>query len=141
MFWPERVLLDGCFSFKMEDLIWSCPDGLYKSYKHREQFSLKNLTALEQMHWLNLSETGSQFVCSNYFIPVWLLLSSWRQNLTHVFCIVCNLLLSFCSGLDTKLNRHIRNVVELLHCIWAFSDTAINIYFFCRVNVACYWFC
>ena len=44
MFWPEHMLLDGCFSFKMEDLvfIWFCPDGLYKSYKYREQFSLKN---------------------------------------------------------------------------------------------------
>ena len=67
MFWPEHVLLDGCSSFKTEDLvlIWFLPDGLYKSYKYRGQFSLKNLKALEQMYWLNLSETGSQFICSN----------------------------------------------------------------------------
>ena len=60
MFWPEHLLLDGCFSFKMEDVvfIWSCPDGLYKSYKYRGKFSLKNLKVLEQMHSLKLSETG-----------------------------------------------------------------------------------
>ena len=50
------LIFDGCFSFKMEDLafIWSRPKGLYKSCKCKGQFSLKNLKALEQMHWLNL---------------------------------------------------------------------------------------
>ena len=90
VFWPEHLLLDRCFSFKTEDLvfIWSCPEGLYKSCKFGGQISLKNSKALEQMHWLNLSETGSQFICSNSFIPMWLLLFSWRQNLIHMFCIV-----------------------------------------------------
>ena len=117
VFWPKHVLLDGCFSFKTEDLIfsWYYPNGLCKSYKYRRQFSLKNLKTLEQMHWLNLSETGSQFICSNYFIPVWVLLSSWRQNLIHLFSVVCNLL------------------------FW--SDSVINSYFFCIGNVAYYWFC
>ena len=61
MFWPEHVLLDGCFSFKTKDVvfIWSCPDGIYKSYKYRAEFLLKNLKALEQMHSLKLWETGS----------------------------------------------------------------------------------
>ena len=42
MFWPEHALLDGCFSFKMEDLVFilSCPDGLYKYWR---TFFLKNL--------------------------------------------------------------------------------------------------
>ena len=35
-----------------------------------DNFSSKNLKALEQMHRLNLSETGSQFICSNSFIPM-----------------------------------------------------------------------
>ena len=67
------------------------------------------------MHWLSLSETGSHFICSNSFIPMWLLLSSWRQNLIWTFN---------------------PNVVELLHCIRVLSDTAINIYFFGRGNLA-----
>ena len=63
MFWPEHVLLDGCFSFKMEDLVFilSCPDGLCKLQKYWQTFFLKNfkkkyskkfknLKALEQMH-------------------------------------------------------------------------------------------
>ena len=63
MFWPEHVLLDGCFSFKMEDLVFtlSCPDGLCKLQKYWRTFFLKNLKkkyskkfknlkALEQMH-------------------------------------------------------------------------------------------
>ena len=32
--------------------------------------------------------------------------------------------------MDTKLNRHNRNVVEILYCIGAFSDTVINIYLY-----------
>ena len=97
VFRPDHVLLDGSFSFKTEDLvfIWSCPDVLYKSYKYRGQFSLKNLKALEQMHWLNISETGTQSICANSFIPMRLLLSSWRQNLMHFFWIVSNLVLNF----------------------------------------------
>ena len=61
MFWPEHVLVDWWFGFKMDDLafIWSCPGGLYKSYKYRGKFSLKRLKALEKMHSLKLSETGS----------------------------------------------------------------------------------
>ena len=54
VFWPEHVLLDRCFSFKTEDLIFisSCPDDLHKSYINtdRGQFSLKKLKAFKQMH-------------------------------------------------------------------------------------------
>ena len=42
------------------------------------------------------------------FIPVWLLLSSWRQYLAIYFWI------SY-PDLDTKLSRHNQNVVELKH--------------------------
>ena len=48
MFWPEHVFLDGCFSFKTQDLvyIWSCPDGLHKSYKYRGQFPLQKFKSI-----------------------------------------------------------------------------------------------
>ena len=63
IFWPEHGFLIVCFSFKTEDLVfaWFWPDCLYISWKYRGQVSLKNLKALEQRYWLNLSETGSQF--------------------------------------------------------------------------------
>ena len=62
---------------------------------HAGQVSFKNLKALEQRCCLNFSETGSQLIFSKSFTPMWLLLSSWRQYLIHLFWIVCNLLFSF----------------------------------------------
>ena len=82
-FWPEHVFLKGCFSFKTEDLVfaWFWPDYLYISWNYRGEIFLKNLKALEQRYWLNLSETRSQLIFSQSFIPLWLLLFSWRQYL------------------------------------------------------------
>ena len=96
-FWPLHVFLKGCFSLKTEDLVfaWFWPDCLYISWKYRGQVSLKNLKALEQRCWLNLSETGSQLIFSKSFIPIWLLLSSWDSIIIHLFWTVCNLLLNF----------------------------------------------
>ena len=65
------------------------------SWKYRGQVSLKNLKVLEQNYWLNLSKIGSQLSFSKSFIPVWLLLSSWRQYLIHLFWTVCSLLWNF----------------------------------------------
>ena len=78
-FWPEHVFLKGCFSFKTEDLVFAgfLPDCLYISWKYRAQASLKNLKALEQRYWLNLSETGNQLTFSKSFTLIWLLLSSF----------------------------------------------------------------
>ena len=61
MFWPEHVLLDGCFSFKTEDLvfIWSCPDDLHKSYKYRGQYML-------QSHMLQKVSVRSLSIWSRY---------------------------------------------------------------------------
>ena len=64
-------------------------------WKYRGQVFLKNLKALEQRYRWNLSETGSQLIFSKSFIPMWLLLSSWRQYLIHLFWTVYNLLLNF----------------------------------------------
>ena len=71
-FWPEQK---GYFSFKTEDLVggWFWPDFLYISWKHRGQVFLKSVKAIEQRYWLNLSQTGSQLIFSNSFIPVSLL--------------------------------------------------------------------
>ena len=96
-FCPEHLFLIGCSSFKTEDLVftWFWPDCLYMSWKSRGQVLFKSLKALEQRYWLNLSETRNQLVLSKSFIPMWLLLSSWRKYLIHLFWTVCNLFLSF----------------------------------------------
>ena len=90
-FWSEHVFLKGCFSFKTEDLVfaWFWPDCLCMSWKYRWQVSLKNLKALEQGYWLHLSETGSPLIFS-VFQSLWLVLSSWRQYLIHLFWTVYN---------------------------------------------------
>ena len=77
--WTEHVFLKERFSFKTADLVfaWFWPDCLCKSWKYRGKVSLKNLKALEERYWSNLSETGSHLIFSKSFIPVWLLLSSW----------------------------------------------------------------
>ena len=95
----DHVFLKGCFTFKTENLAfaWFWPNCLYISWKNRGQVSLKNLKALEQRHWLNISETGSQLIFSKSFVPMWLLFSSWRQYLIHLFWKVCNLCLNFLS--------------------------------------------
>ena len=67
MLCPEHVFPDRCFNFKTEGPTWYFLEGLYKSCKYSGQFSWKNSEALEQMHWLNLLKTGSQFICSNSF--------------------------------------------------------------------------
>ena len=50
--------------FLTGDLVfaWFWSDCLYISWKNRGQVSLKNLKALEQRYWLNLSETRSQLI-------------------------------------------------------------------------------
>ena len=95
----DHVFLKGCFTFKIEDLVfaWFWPDCLYISWKNRGQASLKNLKALEQRHLLNISETGSQLIFSKSFVPMWLFFCSWRQYLIHLFWKVCNLRLNFLS--------------------------------------------
>ena len=138
-FWPEHVFLKGCFSFKTEDLVfaWFWPDCLYISWKYRGQVSLKNLKALEQRYWLNLSDTGSQLIFLKCFSPIWLLLSSWRQYLIHLFWTVCNLLFNFLfrfghGCVDTKLSRHNQNVVELKHYTGVVLDMVLNMFFLYR---------
>ena len=70
-FCPEHVLLDGRFSRKTIDLVftWSLPEGLYKSFKPREQFTLKDLKTSEQMYsenkQMNLLEIRRTFICLN----------------------------------------------------------------------------
>ena len=96
-FWAEHVFLKQCFSFKTEDLefAWFWPDCLYISWKYKGQVSLKSWKALEQRYWLILSEAGSQLIFSKCFTPMWLLLSSRRQYLIHMFWTVCNLFFNF----------------------------------------------
>ena len=133
-FWPEHVFLKGCFSFKIEDLVfaWFWPDCLCIPWKYRRQIFLKNLKTLEQRYSLNLSETGSQLIFSQSFIPMWLLLSIWRQYPIHLFRTVWNLLWNFYSDLDTKLSRHNQNVVELNHCTRVVLDKVLSICFSCK---------
>ena len=95
------MFLDGCFRFKTEDLLFalSWPFYLNRPCKCWEQLSLKHLKALEQRHWLHISETGSQFSFSNSFSPMCFLPFHWKQNncgknQIHLFWKVCNLLLN-----------------------------------------------
>ena len=104
---------------------------------HAGQVSFKNLKALEQRCCLNFSETGSQLIFSKSFTPMWLLLSSWRQYLIHLFWTVCNLLFNFLfrfghGCVDTKLSRHNQNVVELKHYTRVVLDMVLNICFSCK---------
>ena len=96
-FGPEHVFPKWCISFKREDLVlaWFWPDCLYTSWKYRGKVPLKKLKASEQRYWLNLSETGSQLIFSKTFIPMWILLSSLRQHLIHLFLTVWILILKF----------------------------------------------
>ena len=63
-FWPEHVLLKGCFNFKTEvlEFTWFSPE---------DKFPLK---ALERRCWLNLSENGRQLIFSKFYIPMWILI-------------------------------------------------------------------
>ena len=63
---------------------------------------------------------------SKSFISMWLLLSSWRPYLIHLFWAVC------IPSLDTKLSRHNQNVVELKHYTRVVLDMVLNICFFCN---------
>ena len=132
-FWPEYVFFKRCFSFKTEDLIlaWFWPDCLYISWKYRGQVSLKNLKALEQRYWLNLSETGSQLIFSKCFTPTRLQLFSWRQYLIHLFGQFAIYFLISYSDLDTNLSLHNENVVKLKRYTGVVLDMVLNICFSC----------
>ena len=51
------------------------PDVFYIYHAYRTSV-IKNLKAWEHRHWLNLSETGNQFIFSYYFIPMLVVLST-----------------------------------------------------------------
>ena len=67
-FWPKHFFLKLCFNFKIEDLVfaWFWPDYPYMLKKYRGQISLKNLNALEQSYWLNLSGTRSKLILKSF---------------------------------------------------------------------------
>ena len=113
-FWPEYIFLKGCFSSKMEDIAfaWFWPYCLYILWQYKKLKRLKNLKALEQRYWLNLSETESQLIFSKSFIPMWHLLFSWKQYLIHLFEFAIWFWISY-SDLETKLSRYRQNMIDL----------------------------
>ena len=54
-----------------------------------ETFGLKNLKTLTQMHCSTLFLVGSQFIFKNSFVPMWALLSRFKQYLMHLFWAIC----------------------------------------------------
>ena len=45
--------------------------------------------ALPQMHCSTLFLVGSQFIFKNSFVPMWALLSGFKQYLMHLFWAIC----------------------------------------------------
>ena len=50
---------------------------------------IKNLKTLAQMHCSTLFLVGSQFIFKNSFVPMWALLSRFKQYLMHLFWAIC----------------------------------------------------
>ena len=51
---------------------------------------IKNLKTLAQMHCSTLFFlVGSQFIFKNSFVPMWALLSRFKQYLMHLFWAIC----------------------------------------------------
>ena len=86
------------------------------------------------MHCSTLFLVGSQFIFKNSFVPMWALLSRFKQYLMHLFWAICILFdcRLFSKGYHAALVRHSQSVAGSRHYIVTLVKKVIEIFVYGR---------
>ena len=84
------------------------------------------------MHCSTLFLVGSQFIFKNSFVPMWALLSRFKQYLMHLFWAICILFDCVCSAKGTMQHRHSQGVAGSRRYIVSVVKKVIEIFVYGR---------